>query len=157
MTTSGRPIIVTTDLSVQGQAALPIAAEEAKRRGCPLILLHVIDRLVLPIRVDEMIPPQMVVSMQEQLEQDAKGELEKLREKYLEQIDTEVVILKGGARPIHEEIVEIAQQRNASLLVLTSRGHGALYHLFLGSTVSRILQSAPCPILVVPPTGEPEK
>jgi nucleotide-binding universal stress UspA family protein len=31
-----------------------------------------------------------------------------------------------------------------------SHGHGALYHLFVGSVTTAVLKEAPCPVLVVP-------
>jgi hypothetical protein len=36
------------------------------------------------------------------------------------------------------------------LLVVGSRGHGALHRLLRGSTVARLVRHAACPVLVVP-------
>jgi nucleotide-binding universal stress UspA family protein len=47
-------------------------------------------------------------------------------------------------------IVEHAQKIKASYIVIGSHGHGTLYELIVGSTASRVIKDAPCPILVVP-------
>ncbi|HEY8899820.1 MAG TPA: universal stress protein, partial [Chthoniobacterales bacterium] len=49
-----------------------------------------------------------------------------------------------------DEIVSQATQHGASLIVLGSHGHGALYHLFAGSVVTGVLKRAHMPVLVVP-------
>ena len=47
-------------------------------------------------------------------------------------------------------IVERSQEIQASYIVIGSHGHGALYELIVGSTASRVIKYATCPILVVP-------
>lgn len=58
--------------------------------------------------------------------------------------------VEGGARPAHT-LLEIADREEADLLVIGASGHGAWHHLFLGSTASKVLSEARCPVLVVPP------
>ncbi len=50
-----------------------------------------------------------------------------------------------------EGIVEFALAHQADLVVLGTRGHTNLRDLLLGSTAERVLRSAPCSILAVPP------
>lgn len=55
-------------------------------------------------------------------------------------------------------IVARAQDFDASHIVIGSHGHGALYELLVGSTAHRVINEAPCPVVVVPsrarPTGD---
>jgi nucleotide-binding universal stress UspA family protein len=53
--------------------------------------------------------------------------------------------------PAADVIVEQAQRWHADLIVMGSRGHGALGQLALGSVVSRVLATSPVPVVVVPP------
>jgi len=46
--------------------------------------------------------------------------------------------------------------RGLDLLVMGSKGRGALAHAFLGSTVDRLLSTARCDVLVVPGVASPE-
>ncbi len=50
-----------------------------------------------------------------------------------------------------ETILEQAKKLKADYLVVGSHGHGAFYDLIIGSTTSRILKQATCPVIVVPP------
>ncbi|MCL2452978.1 MAG: universal stress protein [Alphaproteobacteria bacterium] len=47
------------------------------------------------------------------------------------------------------DIVRLAADLNADLLVIGARGHSALYERMIGSKADRIVQLAPCPVLVV--------
>ncbi|MBL0726626.1 universal stress protein [Piscinibacter sp. HJYY11] len=53
--------------------------------------------------------------------------------------------------PAANVIVEQATQWHADMIVMGSRGHGAIGQLALGSVVSRVLASAPVPVVVIPP------
>ena len=48
----------------------------------------------------------------------------------------------------YEEIVRVAREIGADLIVLSTRGHSGLKHLLLGSTAEHVVRNAPCPVLV---------
>jgi nucleotide-binding universal stress UspA family protein len=52
----------------------------------------------------------------------------------------------GG--PVFDEISHLARELPADLIVTSTHGHGAMKHFFLGSTAERLVQHAPCPVLV---------
>ncbi|HYX25462.1 MAG TPA: universal stress protein, partial [Thermoanaerobaculia bacterium] len=47
------------------------------------------------------------------------------------------------------EIVDLARQVRADLIVVGAADGGALHHLVLGSTANGVLRRAPCPVLVL--------
>jgi nucleotide-binding universal stress UspA family protein len=47
------------------------------------------------------------------------------------------------------DIVELATELEADLLVIGARGHSALYERLIGSRADRLVNLAPCPVLVV--------
>lgn len=53
--------------------------------------------------------------------------------------------------PAADVIVEQAARWHADVIVMGSRGHGALGQLALGSVVSRVLATSHVPVVVVPP------
>jgi nucleotide-binding universal stress UspA family protein len=53
-----------------------------------------------------------------------------------------------AGRPVHV-IVKLAADLGADLLVFGAQGHSALYQRIIGSKADRMMQLAPCPVLVV--------
>ena len=47
------------------------------------------------------------------------------------------------------DIVELATELKADLLVIGATGHSAFYERMIGSRADRLIQLAPCPVLVV--------
>lgn len=50
-----------------------------------------------------------------------------------------------------ERLAAVARERGAAMLVVASRGPGALKRILLGSVTAELLGKSPCPVLVVPP------
>jgi nucleotide-binding universal stress UspA family protein len=49
----------------------------------------------------------------------------------------------------HREIVRIARERGAELIVMGAQGADALDFLIFGSTAQRVVRMASCPVLTV--------
>lgn len=47
-------------------------------------------------------------------------------------------------------IIEAAERFGAGMIILGSHGHGALYHLLIGSVSEGVVRRAQCPVLIVP-------
>ena len=58
------------------------------------------------------------------------------------------MLLATGASPA-EEIVQVAKDQKADLIVIGSRGLAGKTKSFLGSTASKVVTYAPCSVLVV--------
>jgi nucleotide-binding universal stress UspA family protein len=54
-----------------------------------------------------------------------------------------------------DQICRVARERKPRLIVVGSRGWGPVDGVLFGSVSSGVLRHAPCPVLVVPATGEP--
>jgi nucleotide-binding universal stress UspA family protein len=56
-------------------------------------------------------------------------------------------------RKASEALVEVAQSRDARMIVVGSYGDPPLKRMILGSTPNKLLYTADCPVLVVPANG----
>lgn len=51
---------------------------------------------------------------------------------------------------IAQKVLAEAQSISAAVIIMGSHGHGALWHLLLGSTTEAVIRGATCPVMVVP-------
>ncbi len=62
-------------------------------------------------------------------------------------LEAHSIVIQG---PTVVKILSEAEKLNADLIVVGSHGHGALYHLVMGSVGEGVLKGATCPVMVVP-------
>ena len=74
-----------------------------------------------------------------------------------EGIDAAVLWSRATAGGTARMIVELAEDAGADLIVVGNRGEGPLTKLMLGSVASRLLQTARCPVLMVPARQQAER
>jgi nucleotide-binding universal stress UspA family protein len=65
-----------------------------------------------------------------------------------EQHDVELQTHVVAGHPVRD-VVQLATSLKVELLVIGATGHSALYERMIGSRADRIVQIAPCPVLVV--------
>ena len=145
--------LTAIDFSAITPRVVEAASELATARGSKLIILHVAE--IPPLRVpvgyamDVVTPPAPMeppdlTPIKERLEQIAAP----LRAKGLS-VETIAII---GVAP--DEILAQAKATHASMLILGSHGHGALYQCFGGSVVTAVLHKAEIPVAVIPFHGK---
>jgi nucleotide-binding universal stress UspA family protein len=66
-------------------------------------------------------------------------------------VKTSIHVVAGLGNRIGDRIAEIAQDAGADLIVVGTRGHGALGSFVLGGVTQRLLHVSWCPVLSVPP------
>ena len=126
----------------EGRAALDTAVEEARRRSSRLLVLNA-------SKGDSYADPRYAGP--EELEQAVAvdgGVGGDRRELEAAAVEVEVRQQVRGREP-SEELVSLAAQENAELLVIGLRRRTAVGKLIMGSTAQRILLDAPCPVLAV--------
>jgi nucleotide-binding universal stress UspA family protein len=58
-------------------------------------------------------------------------------------------VVREGA--VYREILAVAEQRRADLIVMSVQGRGAVDLMVFGSNTARVMRAANCPVLVLPP------
>jgi nucleotide-binding universal stress UspA family protein len=65
-------------------------------------------------------------------------------------IRVEYVLRDGGLAPgPYAEIVRYAEEQTIDLIIIGTRGRGALAHMLRASVVDKVVRKAPCPVLTV--------
>ena len=145
-----RHILVTTDFSDYGVAALKKGLEIAKPFNAEITLMHAAETLSTEIypSIGELAVP--VLASNPELE---KKQLERIK-KQLTQILTKMKIPKGQVNTViiegHpvEAILDYAIKHDNDLIVMGSHGRRGLARL-LGSSTNGVINHAPCDVLTV--------
>jgi len=140
-----KTILVPIDFSDVSGKVLDAAASVAEAFGSRVILVHVAEPEPQFVGYDPG-PLSVRVAVAGDIHADQRR-IEALREKFGA---TEVLALHVQGGSIPDEILNLAREHGATLIVMGSHGHGALYQLFVGGVTTAILKDAPCPVLVVP-------
>lgn len=126
-------IVVGFVNSPEGRAAVAAAAEEAERRVSSIVL--VTSSRGGPEDVDA------VAALRDELER-VEADLR------VRGLEVEVLECVRGNNPAHD-LLEVANERQASLVVIGMRRRSPVGKLMLGSNAQAILLSAECPVLAV--------
>ena len=139
-------IVVPTDFSESSAIALRAAVQLARTFRVPIEVLHVdIDSsLLLP-------PPADVISVPALFERIQADSAQRLEKVVAEARQAGVVCTSASEYGrSHSAIVEHARRRGAGLVVMGSHGRHGLGHALLGSVAEKVVEHAPCAVLVVP-------
>lgn len=135
-----KTIVVGFDESEGSRKAFRYALETARRFGARMIIVSVIrvPEPAIAVEVDAIVD-----AASRRLE---KALLELTAEASAAGVDARTEIAIGHPA---EQIVHLADLREADLIVLGSGGAGRIKHFMLGSVSERVMRYAPCPVTVV--------
>lgn len=140
------PVVVGVDGSDVSQRATKFAFEEAQARGAKLVAIHTWMDMQVQASLAGLAAAQQEWEIIEKEQTTLlKDRLQPLLERFPD-VEVEMVITRD--RPVRA-LEDCAH--NAQLLVVGSHGRGGFRGMLLGSTSRALLQSAPCPMVVVRP------
>ncbi|MFN0007359.1 MAG: universal stress protein [Planctomycetota bacterium] len=144
-------VLVTTDFSKWGDAAIPHAYALVGRGPGTVVLCHVLERPQPPNPLYAHYSPVRTMTPAER-EALAEQLAQKLKRSVPggvpRSVKTEVRVLETS-EPVHEAIVGLARRSRVKAIVISSHGQAGLRRLFLGSTTERVLRCADRPVFVV--------
>jgi nucleotide-binding universal stress UspA family protein len=136
-------ILVPTDFSESARHALRYGQSFAKEYDAELLLLHVVENLTVGYASDLF--PVPMAEVFEEISGYAKAELKKLGDEVRAKgLNTRELVIQGKPSA---EIVRVALEETADIIVLGTHGKGMLDKAIFGSTAERVIRRAPCPVL----------
>lgn len=145
-----KTILAPIDFSEVSRRVLVEAVELARAGNARLVILHVVQP---PMVTDSDIGTTMSAEYSAMASAAAAKRLKRLEKQVRAlgcTVQTSSEVGFPGAR-----ILQLAEKLGADTIVLGSHGHGAFYDLVVGSTTTRILKAAQCPVMVVPAAMNP--
>ena len=134
-------IILAIDGSEHSYRALEYAKNSAQSLGGSLWLVHVFPH------TSDLLGYEQYESLVARRTTVGQAILNEARKRLGEiSFDIHEELIEG---PEAEAILNVAQIREADLIVMGTRGLGSLRGLLLGSVSNKVVQHAPCPVLLV--------
>ena len=138
-------ILVPTDGSQPSVAAGRLAVQLAASLGAHITFVYVVDTAV----VDQL------TETSGKLVQQVREELERTGQRYLDHLSRLAVnaglqvnrLIRHGTP--YGEIESLAKEQGVDLIVIGQVGHLGPRRILIGSVTERVIEYAPCPVLVV--------
>ena len=143
-----KTIFLTTDFSDNSQAAVPYAAELARKFGCKIQLAYVCEDSDVTIRMpgEGHIPFDWINAIR--IERKLRLTLLAGEIARTEHVEVLPLYLEGHAA---SEILNAAKTHHADCIVIATHGRTGLSHFVYGSVAERVVQHSACPVLTVRP------
>src|SRR5207247_10379402 len=136
-------IPVPTDFSESARHAFTYGCSFAREYEAELLLLHVVENLTVGYASDLF--PVPMAEVFDEISGYARAELAKLGAQATEQgVGARELVVQGKPSA---EIVRVAREETADMIVLGTHGKGMLDKALFGSTAERVIRKAPCPVL----------
>ena len=142
-----KKVLWATDGSEGADRALPLVKELAADSGGELLVVHC-EEVTAPYRTGGAYPAH---ANEDELKAKIERQVAELSKDGASAALQTTRTPVGGAA---HAIADMATDNGAELIVVGTRGHTPLGGLLLGSVTQRLLHIAPCPVLVVPATGQ---
>jgi len=143
-----KTVVVSLDGSELAEIAIPTAVELANLTGADLVLVRVLEEMrpIYDTRRREVI---WIDPADSRVELPSPDILEPVISHLAERgLSVHPVVRLGDPR---EEIIDEARHHPQPVIGMASHGRGGLSRAVFGSVATRILQTAPCPVLLVRP------
>jgi nucleotide-binding universal stress UspA family protein len=140
-------VVCPVDFSDASRGALDHAAALARWYEARLVALHVVPLVPSTLTFPPAISAATLEPIPHELFHD---ELRRFVAPVAELVPAETVVVSGDPA---RTILEQAQGTEADLLVLGTHGRSGFERLVLGSVAEKVLRSAACPVLTVPPAA----
>ena len=145
-----KTIICPTDFSRHSNNAVRYAIDLAQKVKAAVILQHVYE---IPVVYSDM-----AVATYQITETEVRSMVEKklaALQKRLKAAYPKVSITTALASGLaSDRIIKLAKEQKADLIVMSSTSTSALERALIGSNTARVINSAPCQLLIVPPSSK---
>jgi len=137
-------ILVPIDFSDTSNVALETAIDFAHDYNAELYVLHVYSDLmpVLSMRTLELDEH----SVEEIQRTEAMENIEEILSRFTFRVPVHKLIQKGVPS---QEIVKVAGEIKADMIVIATHGRTGLSHVLIGSCAERVVRTSSCPVLTV--------
>lgn len=137
-------VLFPTDFSEGARSAMDYAVSLARDYKAKLYILHVIQELAITPGWYEGVFP--IENLYQSIEEGSGNEMGKLISGMGDLPGVEKLVTRGYAAT---EILRVADEFKADVIVIGTHGRSGVDHLLFGSTAEKVVRKASCPVLTV--------
>ncbi len=138
-------ILIPIDFSDTALLALDHAVFMAKLFNAEVTLLHVIETLTYTTAISDSYP---IMDMENSIQKITAEKLDKLAMESFDKLGVPYKTKTIVGR-IYVEIVNVAKEINADIIIMGTHGVTGIKEFFIGSNAYRVVSESPCPVIVV--------
>jgi len=161
-----KKILFATDLSESAAHAFSYAVSLASLYGAGITILHVLAEFPEEHYITNMIPPSTWKAIKEKHLSEARAKLigkkkdhmamKEVLQAFCNEMETspecapfttDEIVIKTGTPA--EVIVQTADEHNCDLIVMGTRGQGAIKGILIGSVARWVVKHSPIPVLTI--------
>jgi nucleotide-binding universal stress UspA family protein len=158
-------LLLPTDFSVSGMASEDWALHLAAAAEKEVLLFHAVENPLLEVYEPDKAeidlrrlmeesrehPPRSAQPFWENAQRVAQAKLSLMRQQFAgKHAQVELLVREG---PAAEDVLQVATERNADLIIMATHGRSGVRRLLLGSVTEKVIHAAPCPVLAVRSEG----
>jgi nucleotide-binding universal stress UspA family protein len=137
-------IVIAVDPREATATAVEQGGELARQLGAAVALVHVVDPSLGTVPEAGVPPTELLTDF----EKSGEDDLESVRQQLPADLQVEEFLREG--KPV-DEILAVADEWRADLIVVGLQHHSGLVQRLLPSTTETVVRHAPCSVLVIPP------
>ena len=144
-----KSIVVAIEFPIEEREVLNISKKMASEFKAKLYIVHseTVDSYINHIVMEDNL--QLSNKIMEEYKDNFKKQMKDLHDELVsEKIDAECVLTEGSSV---DNILKIAKEKSAEMIILGSHEHGKFYHLVFGSTHELLINKSNIPVLIIPP------
>jgi universal stress protein A len=140
-------ILVPTDFSGYSDRALGQALDIAKEYRSKVFLLHVVHGNVYGVRLDFIIPDEVMQKINDDIVAWAKKSLQNQLNHFTRAKEVEVATNVRQGIP-YDEILKEEKEKGIDLIVIASLGRTGMAKYLIGGVARNVLKGSTCPVLL---------
>ena len=138
-------IVVPVDFSEYSKNAFRYAIDCAQTFDAEMILVYVIEPIIYP--ADFSFGQVALPSIEHELQERGLDQLQILIGKEVPSGVRARAVIRSGKPFV--EIIQLAKEEQADLIIIATHGHSGIEHVLFGSTAEKVVRKSPCPVLSI--------
>ena len=143
-------ILIAVEESTYSEKAWLYGYHLAELMKAKIGLVHVLEPPAIPTYVGNMVvgeAPNIMADLMTMQEESTKALFERITKRMSDEVQVYTFVKMGNVKT---EILDLAEEWKADLIILGTHGRTGIDHFIAGSVAEGVARKAHCPVLIIP-------